>query len=52
MGTVSWDIIQIILAQVVALLLYQLPAVEDGQKRQQQSSVFIISHPAAIVALA
>lgn len=49
---VSRDEVHVPLTQLVLLLLDQLPVVEDGEKREQQPSVFVVRHPPAIVALA
>jgi hypothetical protein len=45
------DIVHVSLTYVVALLLYQLPAVEDGQERHQQTPVLVVRHPATVVTL-
>lgn len=50
--TVGRDIIQLPLTQPVALLSYQIPAVENGQQGEQQAPVLVIRHSASIVALA
>ena len=49
---VSWNIIDASLAQLVAILINQVPIVEDGQQRHQQPPVFVICHPPTIVTLA
>lgn len=50
-GSMKWDKILIPFTQIVAVLLKQFPTVEGGQEGQQQTSVFVIGHPASIVTL-
>lgn len=48
-GAVSWDVIQVALTQFVTVCLNQLPVVEDGEQRHQQTPVFVVSHPPTVV---
>lgn len=52
MGAVSWDIIFASLTHLVALLINQIPTIEDGEQRHQQAPVFVICHPPTIVTFA